>query len=82
MKPLKRATTRPEAAKRPGNTVKVTMSLTPVIKGWAIECADKRGYNNFSAYIAELIRRDKEEVEERERKRMKSPDRTNPIPTN
>lgn len=45
---------------RAGTTVKTSISLSETVNGWAEVLASKRGYDNFSAYIADLIRRDKE----------------------
>ena len=37
---------------------RTTISLTDVVAGWADEQMQGEGYENFSAYVAELIRRD------------------------
>jgi len=43
-----------------GRSVKTSISLSEVVNSWAEEQAAKRGFDNFSAYIADLIRREKE----------------------
>jgi len=41
--------------------VKTSISLSGPVAGWADDLAAKKGFGtNFSAYIADLIRRDKE----------------------
>jgi hypothetical protein len=40
---------------------RTTISLTPVIAAAAGEMMEKKGFNNFSAYVADLIRRHKEQ---------------------
>jgi hypothetical protein len=40
-------------------TVRATISLPFRVKIWASEMCQEKGYDNFSAYIAELIRRDR-----------------------
>jgi hypothetical protein len=40
-------------------TVRATISLPLRVKIWATEMCEEKGYDNFSAYVAELIRRDK-----------------------
>lgn len=40
-------------------TTRVTISLPELVKGWADEMCERKGYDNFSAYVQELIRRDK-----------------------
>jgi hypothetical protein len=39
--------------------VRATISLHPRVKTWASEMCEEKGYDNFSAYVADLIRRDK-----------------------
>lgn len=40
--------------------IKKTISLTPLVTKWAKELAEKKGFGtNFSAYMADLIRQDK-----------------------
>lgn len=47
---------------------RVTISLSALVNEWAEEMCAKRGFeDNFSAYVADLIRRDKDRQEERER---------------
>lgn len=46
-------------------TVRATISLNQVVDRMAKEMMELKGYDNFSAYIADLIRRDKEREEER-----------------
>lgn len=48
---------------RAGRTVKTSISLSETVNSWAEVLATKQGYDNFSAYIAELIRRDKKRDE-------------------
>ena len=45
-----------EPAKR--EDVRTTVSLHPTVNQWAEELMDARGYNNFSAMIADLIRQE------------------------
>jgi len=46
---------------------RTTVSLDNVVWQWAVESMRKRGYNsNFSAYVAGLIRRDKEREDDRQ----------------
>lgn len=43
-----------------GNVVKHSISLDPKVSGWADELANEWGYaTNFSAFVAELVRRAK-----------------------
>ena len=43
------------------NTVKASVSFSKTVAEWADELAKRKGFEkNFSAYIADLIRRDKE----------------------
>ena len=52
---------------------RTTVSLAEVVWKMAEETMDAKGYNgNFSAYVAELIRRDKEKAEELDRLKKKS----------
>jgi Arc/MetJ-type ribon-helix-helix transcriptional regulator len=47
--------------KADSTVVKRSISLSKTVSGWADEQAEKKGFHtNFSAYIADLIRRDKE----------------------
>lgn len=56
-----------EPAKR--EDVRTTVSLHPTVNQWAQELMDARGYNNFSAMIADLIRQERDRVKtERESK--------------
>lgn len=51
---MKRPRSKPESAK-------LSVSLSKTVYGWAVELAEKKGFDtNFSAYIADLIRRDQE----------------------
>jgi hypothetical protein len=46
---------------QPSEVVKRSISLSRVVSDWAESLADAKGFGtNFSAYIADLIRRDKE----------------------
>ena len=47
--------------------VRTTISLAPVVMKIAEEMQAARGYNNFSAYVADLIRRDQERYQDRQR---------------
>lgn len=40
-------------------TVRATVSLPLRVRDWASEMCQEKGYTNFSAYVADLIRRDK-----------------------
>jgi Arc/MetJ-type ribon-helix-helix transcriptional regulator len=42
-----------------------TISLSKVVQSWADEMCALRGFDNFSAYVADLIRRDKEREQEK-----------------
>lgn len=54
-------------SKKPGNsTARVSISLSQKVFQWAEELKAAKGYDNFSAYIAELIRRDKERDEKKQ----------------
>lgn len=45
---------------------RTTVSLAQVVWDWAEDLMEAKGYNdNFSAYVAELIRRDKEREDEK-----------------
>lgn len=45
---------------------KLSISLSHAVYAWAVQLAEKKGFdNNFSAYIADLIRRDREREESR-----------------
>lgn len=47
--------------RRKSETEKLSVSLSKTVYSWAVELADKKGFDtNFSAYIADLIRRDRE----------------------
>ncbi len=47
--------------RRKSQTEKLSVSLSKTVVSWAVELADKKGFDtNFSAYIADLIRRDRE----------------------
>lgn len=50
---------KPEGRNKTG--VRTTISLTKLVAQWADEMMEKRGYDNFSAYVAELIRKDKDD---------------------
>lgn len=51
---MKRPRNKPEGAK-------LSVSLSKVVHAWAVQLAEKKGFDtNFSAYIADLIRRDQE----------------------
>lgn len=41
-----------------GPTVRTSISLSSTVNQWADQRCEEEGYENFSAYIAELIRRD------------------------
>ena len=50
---------------RPSEVVKRSISLSRVVSGWADILSESKGFGtNFSAYIADLIRRDKEREDE------------------
>jgi hypothetical protein len=52
---------------------RTSISLAQVVWDWAMEMMEAKGYNdNISAYIADLIRRDKERQEEKESQKPKS----------
>lgn len=59
--------------------VRTSISLTNVVYEWAQTQAEKQGFlNNFSGYIADLVRRDKVAQDEREaRLRSLNPDQHN-----
>ena len=47
--------------REPSEVVKKSISLSKVVSGWADRLAAAKGFDsNFSAYIADLIRRDKD----------------------
>ena len=49
----------------PSAVVKKSISLSKVVSDWADELAATKGFGtNFSAYIADLIRRDREREQE------------------
>lgn len=49
---------------RKSQVVKTAISLTPVVLNWAKNLAEKKGFgSNFSAYVADLIRRDQEHAQ-------------------
>ncbi len=48
-------------------TVKTSISVSDQVDGFAKELMGKWGYDNFSAFVAELIRREKQRDEERDR---------------
>ncbi len=50
---------------RTRTTKNVTVSLSEKVNKWAEEMAEEKGYDNFSAYIADLIRQDKRAEEEK-----------------
>lgn len=62
--------------KRPASpSARKTVSLDPVVWGWATKLMAAKGHNkNFSAYVAELIRRDQEREEEKEQRKRTDPD--------
>lgn len=41
-------------------TIKRSISLSDKVNVWAEELAEIKGFDNFSAYLADLVRRDKE----------------------
>jgi hypothetical protein len=46
---------------RKSQVIKTAISLTPVVLSWAKKLAEEKGFGaNFSAYVADLIRRDNE----------------------
>jgi len=47
----------------PMKTIKRSVSFSDKVNNWAEEMADAKGFDNFSAYIADLVRRDKEREE-------------------
>ena len=51
--------------RKPSKTVRVTISFPEKVDQWAEELMAEKGYDNFSAYIADLIRRDREQRSER-----------------
>jgi Arc/MetJ-type ribon-helix-helix transcriptional regulator len=53
----------PENAVKGRETTRVTFSLPEVVKTWADEMCEQKGYTNFSSYMQELIRRDKFEAQ-------------------
>jgi len=51
--------------KSSSEVVKKSISLSKVVSAWADKLADSKGFGtNFSAYIADLIRRDQEREEQ------------------
>jgi len=49
---------------RKSQVVKTAISLTPIVLNWAKTLAEEKGFgSNFSAYVADLIRRDRENAE-------------------
>ena len=57
------------AAEEAVSTTRTTVILAKVIQGMAEQMMKERGFNNnFSAYIADLIRRDKEDLERKSKK--------------
>ncbi len=40
--------------------IRTTVSLHPIINKWAEELMAERGYNNFSAMVADLIRQERD----------------------
>ena len=60
---------------RKSQVIKTAISLTPVVLNWAKKLAEDKGFgSNFSAYVADLIRRDNENAsrDEREAIRVKN----------
>lgn len=55
---------KPREKYRAGRTVKTSISLSETVNTWAEELALKKGFDNFSQYVADLIRRDKERDEQ------------------
>ena len=53
--PQEKATEKPQS-----NNVRTSVSLHKKVGQWADEMMEARGFDNFSAYVADLIRRDKE----------------------
>ena len=50
---------------RKSQVKKTAISLTPVVLNWGKGLAEKKGFGtNFSAYVADLIRRDQEHAED------------------
>lgn len=48
-----------------------SISFSVTVATWAKDLAEKKGYDNFSAYISDLIRKDKERDETMEAHRQK-----------
>jgi len=49
---------------RKSQVVKTAISLTPIVLNWAKTLAEEKGFgSNFSAYVADLIRRDRENAD-------------------
>jgi len=49
---------------RKSQVIKTAISLTPVVLNWAKNLAEEKGFgSNFSAYVADLIRRDQEHAQ-------------------
>lgn len=58
---------------------RITISLAQVVMTMAVENMEERGFNeNFSAYIADLIRRDREREEARKAGKPSTFPRHNP----
>lgn len=58
-----RRTPKAQKTKVKSSANRTTISLTPLVWEWARAAMSKKGYNNFTAYVADLIRRDRERVE-------------------
>jgi len=48
-----------------GKSIRINISLQPVVAKWAEEVMLARGHPNISAFVADLIRRAQEKEEER-----------------
>jgi hypothetical protein len=48
----------------PSKVIKTAISLSPVVMNWGKALAEEKGFgSNFSGYIADLIRHDKDNAE-------------------
>jgi len=58
-----------------------TISIAKVVMDWAEEIMRDQGFNkNFSAYVAHLIRQDKERIEDKQLSLGKSSNSTSVLP--
>ena len=63
------------------NKKRTSITLSPKLAEWAYALAEEGGYDNFTAYISELIRRDKERTDEK-KSRLAGGNPVNPDPGN